>query len=129
MHPLAKYQNKYRVNNIGHISSPCQIPFKNFSIKSIFKVLVLDEATAAVDLDTDATIQSTIRKAAKDRGATIITVAHRINTVLDYDKIIVLDRGEVKEIGSPVELMNDDQSEFGKMAKQSGLSLNDIKDS
>merc|ERR1712142_699030 len=63
------------------------------------KVLILDEATAAVDLETDALIQSTIRKEFHD--CTILTIAHRLNTIMDYDKIMVLDSGHLVEFDSP----------------------------
>lgn len=66
-------------------------------------VLVLDEATAAVDYETDKLIQETIRREFKDR--TILTIAHRLNTVMDSDKIMVLDAGQVVEFGSPQELL------------------------
>ena len=82
----------------------------------------MDEATAAVDLDTDATIQRTIREAAAEMGATIITVAHRINTVMDYDRVIVMDQGRVKEEGAPIQLLQDTNSEFCKMARQAGIT-------
>ncbi|PVD27619.1 hypothetical protein C0Q70_12785 [Pomacea canaliculata] len=63
------------------------------------KILVLDEATAAVDMETDSLIQNTIREAFS--SCTIITIAHRLNTVMDYDRILVLDEGLVKEYDSP----------------------------
>jgi ABC-type multidrug transport system fused ATPase/permease subunit len=64
------------------------------------RILVLDEATAAVDLHTDALIQDSLRGDVF-AGYTVITIAHRIDTVLDYDKILVLDRGEVAEYDTP----------------------------
>lgn len=68
------------------------------------KVLVLDEATASVDVETDKIVQETIRKNFNDR--TIITIAHRLNTIMDSDRIIVLDSGEIKEFDTPENLMN-----------------------
>lgn len=69
-------------------------------------VLVLDEATAAVDVETDALLQDTLRSDLfKDR--TIITIAHRINTIADCDKIVVLSRGEIVEFGTPKQLIQD----------------------
>merc|ERR1740131_323513 len=63
------------------------------------KVLVLDEATAAVDLETDDLVQATIRK--EFAGCTVLTIAHRLNTILDYDKILVLDQGQLVEFDTP----------------------------
>uniref|UniRef100_A0A914E7D4 Multidrug resistance-associated protein 1 n=1 Tax=Acrobeloides nanus TaxID=290746 RepID=A0A914E7D4_9BILA len=79
------------------------------------KVLVLDEATAAVDMNTDALIQKTIREQFKD--STVLTIAHRLNTIMDYDRIIVLDSGRVKEFDSPANLMSDKKSIFYSMVK------------
>lgn len=77
------------------------------------QILVLDEATAAVDMETDKIIQNTIRTQFKDR--TILTIAHRIDTVLDSDKILVLDQGRVKEFDSPENLLAQTDSLFFDM--------------
>ncbi|KAF9364295.1 hypothetical protein BGX34_002002 [Mortierella sp. NVP85] len=82
------------------------------------KVLVLDEATAAVDVETDDLIQKTIRKEFKDR--TILTIAHRIKTVMDSDKILVLEKGRVQEYEAPPELLKRKDSLFYKLAEQAG---------
>ncbi|XP_016974443.1 probable multidrug resistance-associated protein lethal(2)03659 [Drosophila rhopaloa] len=67
------------------------------------RILVMDEATANVDPQTDALIQSTIRK--KFRDCTVLTIAHRLNTIIDSDKVMVLDAGNLVEFGSPYELL------------------------
>merc|ERR1719208_39057 len=83
------------------------------------KVLVLDEATAAVDLETDELIQKTIQK--EFAASTVITIAHRLNTVIDYDKILVLSHGEKSEFDSPQNLLANKQSMFFDMCKEAGL--------
>ena len=83
------------------------------------RILVLDEATAAVDLETDALVQKTIRAAFAD--ATILTIAHRLNTVVDYDRVMVLDKGEIVEFDSPQNLLADPESHFHAMAKDAGM--------
>ncbi|GBN77020.1 Multidrug resistance-associated protein 1, partial [Araneus ventricosus] len=83
------------------------------------KVLILDEATAAVDVETDELIQSTIRTQFSD--CTVITIAHRLNTILDYDKVIVLSKGEIVEMDKPEELLKNENSIFYAMAKDAGL--------
>ena len=62
-------------------------------------ILILDEATSNVDMKTDDFIQSVLKNKFKD--TTIITIAHRLNTIADYDSIIVMQRGRIVEIGSP----------------------------
>lgn len=84
------------------------------------KVLVLDEATAAIDLETDEWIQSTIRSAFEH--CTVITIAHRLNTVIDYSKILVLSKGKRTEYDSPQNLLNDTSSTFYSMCKDAGLA-------
>ncbi|XP_012940811.1 multidrug resistance-associated protein 1 [Aplysia californica] len=83
------------------------------------KLLILDEATASVDLATDELLQETIRT--ELRGCTVLTIAHRINTVMDYDRILVLHQGEIAEFAPPAELLKDSRSMFYCMAKEAGL--------
>ncbi|XP_063235793.1 multidrug resistance-associated protein 1-like isoform X1 [Bacillus rossius redtenbacheri] len=83
------------------------------------KVLVLDEATAAVDLETDDLIQRTIRTEFKD--CTVLTIAHRLNTIMDSDRVIVLDKGKVVEYDKPATLLSNKHSVFYSMAKDAGL--------
>ena len=83
------------------------------------KVLVLDEATAAVDSATDEKIQETIRAEFSD--CTVLTIAHRLHTVIGGDRIILLDQGTIAESGKPGELLADTNSQFYKMAKAAGV--------
>ncbi|KAF9137953.1 hypothetical protein BGX30_009752 [Mortierella sp. GBA39] len=82
------------------------------------RILVLDEATAAVDVETDELIQKTIRSEFKDR--TILTIAHRIKTVMDSDKILVLEKGRVEEFETPAVLLQRPDSLFYNLALQAG---------
>ncbi|XP_062915140.1 multidrug resistance-associated protein 1 isoform X1 [Mobula hypostoma] len=82
------------------------------------KVLVLDEATAAVDLETDKLIQSTIRNQFDE--CTVLTIAHRLNTIMDYTRVLVLDKGQVVEFDTIPNLILR-KGTFYKMAMDSGL--------
>jgi ABC-type multidrug transport system fused ATPase/permease subunit len=84
------------------------------------KILLLDEATSSVDYETDQAIQTTIREAFK--FCTIITIAHRVNTILDSDKILVMDNGTVGEFDSPQTLLADKDSLFSAIVGHSGSS-------
>lgn len=84
------------------------------------KVLILDEATAAVDLETDDLIQRTIRTEFKD--CTVLTIAHRLNTIMDSDRVIVLDKGQIVEFDSPQNLLQNKNSIFYGMCKDAGLA-------
>uniref|UniRef100_A0A4W4G676 ABC-type glutathione-S-conjugate transporter n=1 Tax=Electrophorus electricus TaxID=8005 RepID=A0A4W4G676_ELEEL len=82
------------------------------------KVLVLDEATAAVDLETDNLIQSTIRTQFEE--CTVLTIAHRLNTIMDYTRVIVMDRGYITEMDSPGNLITK-RGHFYRMCVEAGL--------
>lgn len=83
------------------------------------RILVMDEATANVDPQTDALIQTTIRN--KFRQCTVLTIAHRLHTVMDSDKVLVMDAGRAVEFGSPFELLTQSKTHiFYGMVKQTG---------
>lgn len=76
------------------------------------KIIVLDEATASVDYETDARIQETLHAEVRRSGITMMTIAHRINTILTSDRVIVMDAGRIVEIGPTKELAADKGSLF-----------------
>ncbi|RXM37152.1 Multidrug resistance-associated protein 1 [Acipenser ruthenus] len=82
------------------------------------KILVLDEATAAVDLETDNLIQSTIRSQFEE--CTVLTIAHRLNTVMDYTRVIVMDKGLIVESDSPSNLIGQ-RGHFYRMCREASL--------
>ncbi|XP_017000056.2 probable multidrug resistance-associated protein lethal(2)03659 [Drosophila takahashii] len=88
------------------------------------KILVMDEATANVDPQTDALIQATIRNKFKD--CTVLTIAHRLHTIMDSDKVLVMDAGRAVEFGTPYELLTaEDSNVFLDMVKQTGQASYD----
>ncbi|XP_070847153.1 ATP-binding cassette sub-family C member 3 isoform X2 [Chaetodon trifascialis] len=82
------------------------------------RILILDEATAAIDLETDDLIQSTIRTQFED--CTVFTIAHRLNTIMDYTRVLVLDKGQISEFDTPTNLISQRGIFYG-MAKDAGL--------
>ncbi|QSZ34665.1 hypothetical protein DSL72_007519 [Monilinia vaccinii-corymbosi] len=84
------------------------------------KVLLLDEATSAVDMETDALIQRSIRE--EFANTTLLAVAHRLSTVADFDRIVVMRDGVAAELGSPRELLDIEDGVFKSMVAQSGES-------
>merc|ERR1719186_34809 len=78
------------------------------------KVLILDEATAAVDLETDDLVQATIRQEFIE--CTVLTIAHRLNTIMDSNRVMVLDQGRILEFDTPANLMTNQKSQFYSMA-------------
>ena len=81
------------------------------------RILLLDEATSSVDYETDREIQRTIREAF--RGSTVLTIAHRVNTIMDSDKILVMKDGVAAEFASPTELLEDENSIFSDIVRHS----------
>ncbi|KAF9436259.1 hypothetical protein BGZ76_004464 [Entomortierella beljakovae] len=81
------------------------------------KIIIMDEATASVDFETDLKIQTTIREEMSD--STIITIAHRIRTIADFDRVLVLSTGTIVEYDRPYVLMQKEESMFRSMCEQS----------
>lgn len=81
------------------------------------RVLIMDEATASIDYTTDGKIQDTLREV---KGSTIITIAHRLQTIIDYDHVLVLDKGRVAESDSPWKLISNEGGIFRNMCEVSG---------
>ncbi|KAJ3206137.1 hypothetical protein HDU67_008363 [Dinochytrium kinnereticum] len=85
------------------------------------RILVMDEATANVDYETDALIQRALREDFAD--VTILTIAHRLNTIIDYDRILVMNDGRVSEYDSPSALLGKEDSIFRSMRRRAQITL------
>uniref|UniRef100_A0A8I6WKU6 ABC transporter domain-containing protein n=1 Tax=Hordeum vulgare subsp. vulgare TaxID=112509 RepID=A0A8I6WKU6_HORVV len=80
------------------------------------RILVLDEATSSVDPKTDSLIQKTLKQQFAE--CTVITIAHRITSILDSERVILLNNGEIAEHDSPAKLLEDSSSLFSKLVSQ-----------
>nr|XP_023018987.1 probable multidrug resistance-associated protein lethal(2)03659 [Leptinotarsa decemlineata] len=85
------------------------------------KILVLDEATANVDPQTDALVQNTIRQ--KFSNCTVLTIAHRLHSIMDSDKVLVMDGGEAVEFDHPFNLLQMNRGVFQELVNQTGASM------
>lgn len=84
------------------------------------KVMVLDEATSAVDMSTDALIQRSIRSEFGRNSTTLLVIAHRLSTIVDFDRILVMDAGKAVEFGTPRDLMGIEGGVFRSLVEDSG---------
>lgn len=89
------------------------------------RIIVCDEATSSVDFETDAKIQRTM--ALGFRGKTLLCIAHRLKTIINYDRICVMDRGAIAELGTPEELFGKGGGIFRSMCERSGITLEEIQ--
>ncbi|KAI3404492.2 hypothetical protein KGF56_002684 [Candida oxycetoniae] len=88
------------------------------------KILILDEATSSVDYETDFKVQQTIVREFGD--CTILCIAHRLKTIINYDRILVLDKGEIKEFDTPLNLFNLEGGIFQQMCQRSNITQEDF---
>ena len=98
------------------VGERCQLCLARAMLRNA-KVLIMDEATASVDMQTDAFIQNSLRK---HFNCTLLTIAHRLNTICDYDRVLVLSFGRVQEYDSPANLLRDPNSAFSSMVNETG---------
>lgn len=84
------------------------------------KVMIMDEATSAVDMETDALIQQTIRSEFGRSMSSFLVIAHRLSTIADFDRILVMSDGHVVEFGAPEDLIRIEGGEFRELVNQSG---------
>lgn len=88
------------------------------------RIIVLDEATSNVDAETDAKLQRTIQT--EFAASTILCIAHRLNTIAHYDRVLVMDDGKVAEYGSVMELFDTPHSMFRTLCDEADLKREDI---
>jgi ABC-type multidrug transport system fused ATPase/permease subunit len=89
------------------------------------QIIVCDEATSSVDMETDDKIQATI--ATGFRGKTLLCIAHRLRTIIGYDRICVMDKGKIAEMGPPLDLWKMEDGIFRGMCDRSGIRVEDIQ--
>ncbi|KAK0626574.1 hypothetical protein B0T14DRAFT_109157 [Immersiella caudata] len=89
------------------------------------QIIVCDEATSSVDMETDDKIQATMAKGF--RGKTLLCIAHRLRTIIGYDRICVMDKGRIAEMASPLELWKMEGGIFRGMCERSGIRMEDIR--
>ena len=111
-------QLEYRVNETGSNFSvgERQLVCLARALVQKSKIIVMDEATANVDFKTDNLIQEVIRHKFKD--STVLTIAHRLNTIMDYDKVLILDGGRMVEFDKP-EMLMQNGGIFAELVKNS----------
>jgi ABC-type multidrug transport system fused ATPase/permease subunit len=88
------------------------------------QIIVCDEATSSVDFETDQKIQRTIVRGFS--GKTLLCIAHRLRTIIGYDRILVMDQGNVAELDSPLRLFEKEGGIFRGMCERSGIRREDF---
>lgn len=90
------------------------------------QIIVCDEATSSVDMDTDRKIQQTIQTGF--RGKTLLCIAHRLKTIINYDRICVMEQGRIAELDTPIKLWEEEGGIFRSMCDKSGIRREDFEE-
>ncbi|CAF3954618.1 unnamed protein product, partial [Adineta steineri] len=131
---LGKCHLQKLIENLGNgLDSMIVERGRNFSVgeKQLFclarallrkaKILCLDEATANIDVETDRLIQTSIRETCSD--VTVITIAHRVQTIVDSDRVLVMDNGRMIEFDTPKNLLANSESTFARLFFQGNVQV------
>ncbi|KAG0374538.1 hypothetical protein BGX24_010266 [Mortierella sp. AD032] len=117
-------------NGFGNLDSEVKENGNNFSqgqrqliglaraLPTNSKIIIMDEATASVDHATDAKIQATICESCQD--ATLLTITHRLKTIIDFDRVLVMDHGKDVQMDTPARLIREEGAVFRNMSRRSG---------
>jgi ATP-binding cassette subfamily C (CFTR/MRP) protein 1 len=90
------------------------------------RIVVLDEPTSSVDRETDALMQGLIRS--EFSGCTIIAIAHRLETIMDFDRVVVMERGRIVEVGEAGVLMRETGSRFRRLVEVVGAGRDGVRE-
>jgi ABC-type multidrug transport system ATPase subunit len=118
------FTSRLRLTSASSIGQRSLVSLARALVKNS-KILILDEPTASVDYETDRKIQDTIAHEFSDR--TILCIAHRLRTIIGYDRICVLDAGRIAEFDTPANLFARPDSIFKSMCDKSSISADDIR--
>ncbi|KAJ7376022.1 hypothetical protein OS493_037414 [Desmophyllum pertusum] len=122
---LVMYYGRYCLNisrEVARLEAINRSPvYSHFSLTLDGIVIILDEATANVDFATDRLIQETIRS--KFHSCTVITIAHRVDTILDYDRVLVLEGGMVVEFDKPELLLKNEAGKFAELCRLQQVAI------
>ena len=115
-------QLEYKLRESGSNFSvgECQLVCLARALLQKSKIIILDEATANVDYKTDRLIQDVIRNRFKD--STVLTISHRLNTIMDYDKVLVMDQGRVVEFDKPEALLQNENGYFSRLVQTQSMN-------
>lgn len=117
MNPATLSAGQRQLISLGRVMIRRQIRSKAMAAESLTEggILLLDEVSSSVDRHTEALMQEIIRTEFK--SYTVVSVSHRLDMIMDFDRVVVMDKGSIVEVGNPIELAAQDDSRFGDLVR------------